>query len=112
MEPSTSTKADGFPAGSLLADIPAFSAFAQDVADALDGDELRYSERQRLLQRAEHFGIRRFDANLIIAMVQERVRTEPYAEEAGRAISGRTPLVATFLLTQSLIIAAAWWLGG
>ena len=37
---------------------------------------LRYSARQRLIEHAATLGIRRFDANLLIAAVQHRLHSE------------------------------------
>ena len=48
--------------------------FAAAVAAALDGSALRYSVRKQLIQQAATLGIRRFDANLIIAAVQHRLQ--------------------------------------
>jgi hypothetical protein len=93
----------------LLADLPSMTAFAQDVEESLDGQELRYDERQRLLKRAEHFGIRRFDANLIIAMVQERGEKQAASSEVPRKNPVAVSIAATFLIVQSAIIAGAWW---
>lgn len=50
--------------------------FAGQVMARLDGSILRYSERLRLLQLAERMGIGRFEANLVIAVIQHRCRTE------------------------------------
>lgn len=92
----------------LWADIPGFTAFAREVADALDGPDLRYSQRLKLLKRAHHFGIRRFDANLIIAMVQHRMQHAPRSSDSPRR--AWLPAVTTFAITQGLIVAAAYWL--
>jgi hypothetical protein len=92
----------------LWADIPGFTAFAEEVADALDGRDLRYSQRLKLLKRADHFGIRRFDANLIIAMVQHRMPHTQQPEDSRK--SSWLPTVTAFALTQGLIVAAAYWL--
>jgi hypothetical protein len=94
----------------LLADLPAMTAFAQDVENTLGGVELRYDERQRLFKRAEHFGIGRFDANLIIAMVQERTERHAAADEAPKKMAAWIPTAAAFLTIQSAILAGAWWL--
>ncbi len=44
------------------------------VAQSLEGAQLRPHKRERLLQLATHLGMRPFDANLIIALVQDRAR--------------------------------------
>jgi hypothetical protein len=93
-----------------MADLPGFTAFTQDVEDALDSaGVLRYAQRQRLMRRADHFGLRRFDANLLIAMVQSRVQEQRRRERPRSARSPHVPVVVTFLVTQSLIVAGAWW---
>jgi hypothetical protein len=95
-------------------DLPSFTAFAQDVEDAMIGDELNYSDRLKLLKRANHFGIRRFDANLIIAMVQNRVQGRlanlnyKVCQEQGR--SGTLAMWTLVAVVQSLIVAAGWWM--
>jgi hypothetical protein len=93
----------------LWADLPAFTAFTQEIQDAMEGAELRYSKRQYLLKRADHYGIKRFDANLIIAMVQHRLGGVEMAapEPAGPS---RLLLAATFLAVQSAIVLVGWWL--
>jgi hypothetical protein len=93
----------------LWADLPAFTAFTQEIHDAMEGTELRYSKRQHLLKRADHYGIKRFDANLIIAMVQHRLGAlETIDPEPARP--SRLLLAAAFLAVQSAIVLAGWWL--
>lgn len=94
----------------LWADIPSFTAFAQEIESVLDGPELPYSQRQHLLQRAAHFGISRFDANLIIAMVQNRISDTESIPDAphGRPFPTFTLLAAG--ITQLAILLAVWWL--
>ena len=41
--------------------------FITEVEAAVEGDVLRYTNRQRLIARAGALGIKRFDANLLIA---------------------------------------------
>lgn len=60
--------------------------FATSVAAGLEGGRLallRPQSRQRLLVRAEELGLRPFDANLVIAIVQD-------AAQGGRALSRDT----------------------
>jgi hypothetical protein len=92
----------------LWADIPGFTAFAQEVADALDGRDLRYSQRLKLLKRANQFGIRRFDANLVIAMVQHRMKHVAQPDPSPRR--AWLPTITAFAVTQGLIVAAVYWL--
>jgi len=94
----------------LWADIPGFTAFAQEVADSLDGRDLRYSQRLKLLKRASHFGIKRFDANLIIAMVQHRMADVHQQRESGPDHSAMLSTLTAVVVVQSLIIVAGWWL--
>ncbi|HEY7090188.1 MAG TPA: hypothetical protein VH518_18975 [Tepidisphaeraceae bacterium] len=105
-----SIQSDTFRAGSLvLSDLPGLTSFAEEIEDAMDGEELRYSERVRLLERAEQFGLRRFDAHLLIALVQSRVHDLDYRVEP--ASPDRFPLklaAAAFVVTQALIIASVW----
>jgi hypothetical protein len=81
--------------------------FAQRVVSELEGNTLRYSSRVRLLHEAQQRGIRRFDANLIIASVQERV------QGLGFRVRKRTPrrtwqvCAAAFFVIQGLIFAGA-----
>ncbi len=84
-------------------------AFAARVGEALEGGILRYSARAELLNAAESAGIPRFEANLIIALVQNRHRpSTPAVEERPPASSKLTPLLA-FLAVQSAIAAGLWW---
>jgi len=99
----------------LWADIPAFVAFADEVESALDSEGiLSFSRRQKLLRRARHFGIRPFDANLVIAMVQHRFQpTVPPAASHATCPSKSLnwlPAIAVIVVLQSLILAAGWWL--
>jgi hypothetical protein len=91
-------------------DVPAFTAFSQEVQDRLTGEELTYSQRLRLLKRAEHFGIRRFDANLIIAMVQSRIEKPRLDAVASNAQVSNLSVWTVAGVVQCLIIAAGWWL--
>ena len=82
-------------------------AFAQQVCDELDGRTLRYSARVKLLRDARRRGIRRFDANLIIASVQERVQgAAPTVKERGSRRTWRT-CAALVIVVQGLILAGA-----
>lgn len=104
-------------------------AFAAGVAAALDGGEaaiLTPERRRRLVALADRLGIRAFDANLVIAVVQDRVRrgedwrtglalTRPTSTSAakthGRPVSSRQISIA---ITLGLALAAAliaWTLG-
>ncbi len=80
--------------------------FTQLVEKVLDGPTLLYSERLKLLRAARRLGVRRFDANLIIAAVQER-RPHAPARIDQRRRSRWTAAVGLFVLIQSLILAGA-----
>ena len=82
-------------------------AFAQQVCDELDGRTLRYSARVKLLRHARRRGIRRFDANLIIASVQERVQgAGPTVQIRASRNTWRT-CAALAIVVQGLILAGA-----
>src|SRR5438046_655750 len=51
--------------------------FAVSVVASIEGQTLRYSQRLQLLREAKRLGIERFEANLIIAMVQHRLANAP-----------------------------------
>lgn len=94
-------------ASNLWADIPAFTAFAHEVEQAMVGPDLSYPERVRLIKRAAHFGIRRFDANLIIAMVQNRANPHYSGQEPAK----RTRWIAYGLIAiavQAAILLLGW----
>jgi hypothetical protein len=56
---------------------------ASETALALQGTVLPFEDRRRLLALAQRLGIRAFDANLIVAVVQDRARRgEPIATGA------------------------------
>ena len=82
-------------------------AFAQRVSDTLDGTTLRYSTRMKLLHDAHRHGIRRFDANLIIASVQEKVTVAGCRAPEPNVGQRWKPLAAAFLVIQGLILAGA-----
>jgi hypothetical protein len=101
----------------LWADIPAFTAFAQEVHEVLLAGQLLYSQRQKVLNRATKLGIRKFDANLIIAMVQNRVQGSGFRVQESDGShdtrgNWRLGLVLAVALVQSLILIGAWWVLG
>ncbi len=65
------------PAAALPVELTTHDRFAQSVVTAIQGRTLRYSRRLRLLAEADKLGIERFEANLIIAMVQHRLNALP-----------------------------------
>ena len=58
-----------------------------EVESALEGSVLPFEERRRLLSLAQRFGIRAFDANLIVALVQDRARRGEPVETAAATIA-------------------------
>jgi hypothetical protein len=89
-------------------------AFAKAVTTAMEGPILRFSRRQELIHQAEKLGIRRFDANLLIAAVQHRLGGAEI-EHFDQSISGRSlwrfaiPIGFAIAL-QSAILLGAWGL--
>jgi hypothetical protein len=55
--------------------------------DALQGAVLTYENRRKVMLLAQRVGIRPFDANLIVAIVQDRARRGESIENAAEAIS-------------------------
>jgi hypothetical protein len=102
----------------LWADIPAFTAFAQEVHDSLLEGELLFSRRQKLLKCAKQLGVRSFDANLIIAMVQNRVgirlpaaavmKSQCDQRQASRPNRKWLLYLVAVLITQSAVFLLAW----
>jgi hypothetical protein len=55
--------------------------------DSLQGAVLTYESRRKLMRLAQRVGIRAFDANLIVAIVQDRARRGEPIESAAEALS-------------------------
>jgi hypothetical protein len=60
---------------------------ASEVSLALDGDVLAPATRRQLLERAGRLGVRQFDANLLIALVQDRARRGETIEAGSNPIA-------------------------
>lgn len=60
---------------------------ALETRRALQGATLAYEDRRRLLGLANRVGIRPFDANLILAVVQDRARRGEALETAAETIA-------------------------
>ena len=60
---------------------------AEEARRALQGTILAYEDRRKLLDLATRLGIRPFDANLILAVVQDRARRDEPLESASGAIA-------------------------
>lgn len=82
--------------------------FARMVESSLDGTVLRYSQRLNLLRRAKYFNLDRFEANLLIAAVQHRVKESDRPRR--QLMSTRLAYVLIASALQSLILLAAYFL--
>jgi hypothetical protein len=60
---------------------------AIETQGALQGAMLAYEDRKRLLSLATRLGIRPFDANLILAIVQDRARRGEPLEDAAPTLA-------------------------
>lgn len=60
---------------------------AVETQRALQGAMLAFEDRRRLLSLAQRLGIRAFDANLIVALVQDRARRGEPIESAAATIA-------------------------
>jgi hypothetical protein len=90
---------------------PAARAFADRVLNRLVGPLLTWTDRQILLGQAADLGLRRFEANLIIAAVQhaQPAGGRPQPMQMPRLnLSALLASIATFLFVQFVIIAAVW----
>lgn len=102
-------------------------AFAARVANALDGVVLPPERREELLRFARSAGLREFDANLVIAVMQDRARRGESIDDitgpldvlaAGRTSALRRGFhairfgVATGLAIGLATLAVRWVLGG
>ena len=87
--------------------------FSRLVAGAMEGDVLRFQARLELLAQASRLGIEPFEANLLIAMVRNRVQDEMEAarkQEARprhRKVAG---MILGFVVLEAGIILGVWWL--
>lgn len=95
---------------------------ATETAAQLEGSLLTFERRRRVLAFAERVGVRPFDANLIIAAVQDRARrgepidhakptvalTAAPRRRAGLLSREALPYVITAILAVVLHVAGAW----
>jgi hypothetical protein len=86
------------------------TAFAQLVAQELEGPILRYSKRQALIREAERRGIGRFEANLIIAAVQHQAGRAAPLREAKPDDSSHWRTAIAACAVQGLIFLAMYLL--
>lgn len=103
------------------------SALSVEVARAIEGGRaaiLRPERRRALISRAKVMGLREFDANLIIAVVQDAARRgESHASGEVRATLGMIPngaeteggtlraVLATVLAAAVFVALVVWILG-
>jgi hypothetical protein len=89
---------------------PHAERFERQVARELQGSILRYSRRQALLKAAEAMSIGRFEANLIIAVVQHRQGSQQTATLIECTSHRRhiLPCLLCIATVQAAIVAGAW----
>jgi hypothetical protein len=87
---------------------PAARLFADQVAEKLLGKVLTYTARQELLALAERLGINRFEANLIIATVQNRIAQISPVPKSQISNFKFPYQLAMFLTIEAIIIGAVW----
>ncbi len=78
------------------------------VRETMEKSPMRYSQRLEILKAASAMGLGRFEANLILAIEQNRQKPLDF-DEPSRNWSG----IFTFLcvaLLQSIILIGAWWI--
>ena len=78
------------------------------VREAMETSPIRYSQRLEMLKMASAMGLGRFEANLILAIEQNR-RKPLRLEEQSRNWNGLFTVTCIALL-QSLILIGAWWI--
>ncbi len=87
--------------------------FANAVVKSMTGPVLPYSQRLELMRQAKKIGLRTFDANLIIAAVQNRVKetigSDLEQSEADKPMSWRFAITIGAML-QVGIIVGIWWM--
>jgi hypothetical protein len=83
--------------------------FSLAVATQIDAAGLlTFSDRQRLLRLGKLLGLERFDANLLIARVQNRAElTRKHRQPPCRCRARKSVLCA--LTVQCVILIGAWW---
>ena len=91
----------------LPTSIPA-RKFETMVREAMQNGPMRYSQRLSMLKTAAAMGLGRFEANLILAIEQNRQFPSMIQTTARNWTV--TCALASVVLVQSLIITAAWWI--
>ena len=78
------------------------------VRQAIQKGPMRYSQRLEMLKTAAAMGLGRFEANLILAIEQNR--QFPTKFEAPARDWSSACAFGCILMLQSLIVGAAWWI--
>ncbi len=92
----------------MLPTSPQAQRFQLMAREAMDNGPMRYSQRLEMLKTASAMGLGRFEANLILAIEQNRQKPIQFAASSRNWIG-----IVTFLtvaLLQSLILAGVWWI--
>ena len=97
--------ASGF--ASALPTSPQAQRFQLMVREAMEKSSMRYSQRLQMLKMASAMGLGRFEANLILAIEQNRHKP-PGLEEPSQNWSAILTVISIALL-QSIILIGAWW---
>jgi hypothetical protein len=95
----------------LGADPAVVRGFARAVHDALDEGPLSLMDRDRLIRRAERLGLKRFDANLIVAAMEQRGWDRPsmrLVDGAPERRASRWLPWVTAAAVQGAILAGLW----
>lgn len=92
---------------------PAGMQFAELARAHIDEGVLRYDQRQRLLRLAAGLGVERFEANLVIAILQHRRRIEVAKHRPQRPSRWRaSAMVAMLALAEACFVLIAVWIWG
>jgi len=84
--------------------------FAHYVRNNLERPILRYSHRIKLLKYAEVLGVKRFEANLVIARVlNEEGMGQEVEWTPDRSGKGWRLPMAAFVVVQAAVVAGVWW---
>lgn len=104
----------------LTVDAAIVRGFARAAADHLANGPMTLADRDRLLGRGERLGLGRFDANLVLAVVERRhfsaktvkptVKPKSPIIDTTRLRPVAWPAAATAVGLQACIVAGAWWL--